>query len=226
MKLPINRMRPVHPGEILREDYLAPLNLSANALAVALCIPATRIHEIVNERRGISADTAERLARYFGGDAVSWLNLQATYDLKTLLSQPGATPAESWMPSAWMTFMMVANSGLPSLLSALYRLSRRSPVSRASCDMPCARATTPRLSMMKEGFPVSSAAVRSSVCATGEPRYFAGSKRSAFSAVVASSGCGQFLRRTYPFHGAPPILPLDNPIQRRRETLGVGGGQM
>lgn len=84
MKLPINRMRPVHPGEILREDYLAPLNLSANALAVALCIPATRIHEIVNERRGISADTAERLARYFGGDAVSWLNLQATYDLKTL----------------------------------------------------------------------------------------------------------------------------------------------
>ncbi len=84
MKQPVNSMRPVHPGEILREDYLAPLNLSANALAVALCVPATRIHEIVNERRGISADTAERLARYFGGDAVSWLNLQATYDLKTL----------------------------------------------------------------------------------------------------------------------------------------------
>ena len=84
MKQPVNSMRPVHPGEILREDYLAPLNLSANALAVALCVPATRIHETVNERRGISADTAERLARYFGGDAVSWLNLQATYDLKTL----------------------------------------------------------------------------------------------------------------------------------------------
>ena len=84
MKLPINCMRPIHPGEILREDYLAPLNLSANALAVALSVPATRIHEIVNGRRGISADTAERLARYFGGDAVSWLNLQATYDLKTL----------------------------------------------------------------------------------------------------------------------------------------------
>ena len=84
MKQPVNRMRPVHPGEILREDYLAPLNLSANALAVALSVPATRIHEIVNERRGISADTAERLARYFGGDAVSWLSLQATYDLKTL----------------------------------------------------------------------------------------------------------------------------------------------
>lgn len=84
MNPPINRMRPVHPGEILREDYLAPLEMSANALAVALSVPATRIHEIVNERRGVSADTAERLARYFGGDAVSWLNLQAMYDLKTL----------------------------------------------------------------------------------------------------------------------------------------------
>ncbi len=84
MNLPVNHMRPVHPGEILREDYLTPLDMSANALAVALNVPATRIHEIVNERRGISADTAERLARYFGGDAVSWLNLQAMYDLKTL----------------------------------------------------------------------------------------------------------------------------------------------
>lgn len=84
MKPPVNRMRPVHPGEILREDYLVPLDMSAHALAVALGVPATRIHEIVNERRGISADTAERLARYFGGDAASWLHLQATYDLKTL----------------------------------------------------------------------------------------------------------------------------------------------
>lgn len=84
MKPPVNRMRPVHPGEILREDYLIPLGMSAHALAVTLGVPATRIHEIVNERRGISADTAERLARYFGGDAASWLSLQATYDLKTL----------------------------------------------------------------------------------------------------------------------------------------------
>lgn len=84
MNPPVNRMRPVHPGEILREDYLTPLDMSANALAVALSVPATRIHEIVNERRGVSADTAERLARYFGGDAVSWLNLQAMYDIKTL----------------------------------------------------------------------------------------------------------------------------------------------
>jgi addiction module HigA family antidote len=77
-------MRPVHPGEILREDYLDPLGLSVNALAMALGVPATRIHEIVKERRSVTADTAERLARYFGGDAASWLAMQATYDLKTL----------------------------------------------------------------------------------------------------------------------------------------------
>ncbi|MDP2418321.1 MAG: HigA family addiction module antitoxin [Hydrogenophaga sp.] len=80
----INRMRPVHPGEVLREDYLLPLGLSVNALAVALGVPATRIHEIVKERRAVTADTAARLAQYFGGDATSWLVMQANYDLKTL----------------------------------------------------------------------------------------------------------------------------------------------
>ena len=77
-------MRPIHPGEILREDFLVPLEMSANALALALAVPATRIHKIVKERRGITADTAERLAHYFGGDAASWMALQADYDLKTL----------------------------------------------------------------------------------------------------------------------------------------------
>lgn len=84
MPHPVDRMRPVHPGEVLREDYLLPLGLSVNALAGALGVPATRIHEIVKERRGVTADTAARLARYFGGDAASWLVLQANYDLKTL----------------------------------------------------------------------------------------------------------------------------------------------
>jgi addiction module HigA family antidote len=77
-----NRMRPIHPGEILREDYLLPLGMSVNALANALHIPATRLHEIVKERRAITSDTALRLARYFGGDAESWLNLQTAYDLR------------------------------------------------------------------------------------------------------------------------------------------------
>lgn len=77
-----NGMRPVHPGEILREDYLVPSGTSANALAKALNVLAPRINDIVRERRGGSADTAMRLARYFGGDARSWLNLQAAYDLR------------------------------------------------------------------------------------------------------------------------------------------------
>ncbi len=84
MTRPINRMRPVHLGEILREDFLAPLGMSANALAINLGVPATRIHEILKERRSVTADTAARLARYFGGDAALWLTLQAMYDLKTL----------------------------------------------------------------------------------------------------------------------------------------------
>ena len=75
-------MRPIRPGEILREDFLVPLGTSANALAKALNVPAPRINDIVRERRGISADAAMRLARYFGGDARSWLNLQAAYDLR------------------------------------------------------------------------------------------------------------------------------------------------
>ena len=77
-----NGMRPVHPGEVLREDYLVPLEMSANALAKALNVPAPRVNDIVRERRGVSADTAMRLARHFGGDARSWLNLQAAYDLR------------------------------------------------------------------------------------------------------------------------------------------------
>lgn len=73
-----NGMRPVHPGEILQEDFLKPLGMSANALHV----PAPRINDIVRKRRGVTADTAMRLARYFGGDARSWLNLQTAYDLR------------------------------------------------------------------------------------------------------------------------------------------------
>jgi len=77
-----NGMRPIHPGEVLREDYLVPLGLSANALAKALGVTAARVNDIVRERRGVTADTAIRLARYFGGDAKSWLNLQMAFDLR------------------------------------------------------------------------------------------------------------------------------------------------
>src|SRR5712671_2064214 len=77
-----NGMRPVHPGEILRDDYLIPLGMSARALANALRVPPPRINDIIRERRGVTADTAMRLARHLGGDARSWLNLQAAYDLR------------------------------------------------------------------------------------------------------------------------------------------------
>lgn len=77
-----NRMRAIHPGEILREEYLAPLDLSASALSRELRVPAPRINDIVREKRSVTPDTALRLARYFGGDAQSWLNLQTAYDVK------------------------------------------------------------------------------------------------------------------------------------------------
>lgn len=95
-----NGMRPVHPGEILREDFMRPLDLSANALAKALHVPAGRINDIVLERRGITPDTALRLARYFGGDARSWLNLQAEYDLKIATAEKGETIVREIDPRA------------------------------------------------------------------------------------------------------------------------------
>ena len=76
-------MRPIHPGEVLREDYLKPLNMTISALAKALHVPAGRVNGLVLERRGVKPDTAMRLARFFGGDAQSWLNLQQMFDPKT-----------------------------------------------------------------------------------------------------------------------------------------------
>jgi addiction module HigA family antidote len=73
--------RAIHPGTFLREDFLVPLGLSANALALALRVPVTRISEIVRERRGITADTALRLARYFGTTPDFWMKMQMSYDL-------------------------------------------------------------------------------------------------------------------------------------------------
>jgi addiction module HigA family antidote len=81
---------PIHPGEILREDYLKPLGLSMNRLALDLRVPVTRISEIVHERRGITTETALRLARYFKTSARYWLNLQAGYDLEVAEDQLAA----------------------------------------------------------------------------------------------------------------------------------------
>lgn len=76
------KLPPIHPGEILREDFLKPMGISANRLALDLRVPGTRIAEILHERRAISADTAMRLARYFDTTAQFWMGLQAAYELE------------------------------------------------------------------------------------------------------------------------------------------------
>jgi addiction module HigA family antidote len=76
------RLPPIHPGEILREDFMKPLGISMNRLALDLRVPATRIAEIVHERRGITPDTALRLGRYFNTSARFWMNAQSSYDLE------------------------------------------------------------------------------------------------------------------------------------------------
>ena len=93
-----NKMRPIHPGEILREEYLAPLGISAHALAMALRVPAPRINDIVRERRTVTPDTALRLARYFDTTAQFWLNLQSAFDLKLAENEAGNRIAEEVTP--------------------------------------------------------------------------------------------------------------------------------
>ncbi|HTV61708.1 MAG TPA: HigA family addiction module antitoxin [Verrucomicrobiae bacterium] len=77
-----NKLAPIHPGEILREEFMKPRNLSQNALARALNVPPRRINEIVMEKWAVTADTALRLARYFGTSAEMWTGLQGDYDLR------------------------------------------------------------------------------------------------------------------------------------------------
>jgi addiction module HigA family antidote len=81
MNQPINGMRPIHPGEVLREEFLVPMNLTAHALAMALHVPAPRISAIMRERRAVTVDTALPLAQYFGTSAEFWLGLQTDHDM-------------------------------------------------------------------------------------------------------------------------------------------------
>lgn len=78
----LKRMPPIHPGEILREEFMAPLGLTMHGLALALRVPVTRVTEIVHGRRAITPDTALRLARFFNTTPRFWMNLQAAYDLE------------------------------------------------------------------------------------------------------------------------------------------------
>jgi len=96
----VNKMRPIHPGEVLREEFLEPLGLSAHALAQALRVPAPRVNDLVRERRSVTPDTALRLARYFDTSPQFWLNLQASYDLKIAFREAGKRIAREVEPRA------------------------------------------------------------------------------------------------------------------------------
>jgi addiction module HigA family antidote len=94
------KLPPIHPGEILRTDFLEELHLSQNQLATALDVPAGRINQIVTGKRTITADTALRLARYFGTSAQFWLNLQNHYDLEVAEDAAAAQIARKTKPRA------------------------------------------------------------------------------------------------------------------------------
>ena len=96
--MPPKTMPPVHPGETLREDFLNPLGLTPNRLAMDLFVPATRINDIVRGRRSITADTALRLARYFRMSPQFWINLQANYDLEVAQDECGSKAMDRIRP--------------------------------------------------------------------------------------------------------------------------------
>lgn len=95
-----NGMRPIHPGEILLEDYIKPMGISVRALSIALHVPYSRLSEIVDGKRGVSADTALRLQRYFGSEAQGWLALQASYDLRMAEKQSAKLISREIVPLA------------------------------------------------------------------------------------------------------------------------------
>ena len=96
----MSKIKPVHPGEILREEFLAPLRLSMNKLALDIRVPATRVADIVHERRAISPETALRLARYFDTTPDFWMNLQARYDLDIAEDLSGSEIRREILPLA------------------------------------------------------------------------------------------------------------------------------
>ena len=87
----MNTARPIHPGEILREEFLAPLDLPARTLAIALQVPAPYINDVLREKRNITPDIAQRLARYFDTTPQFWISLQASYDSKLARCKSKAT---------------------------------------------------------------------------------------------------------------------------------------
>ncbi len=93
-----DRLPPIHPGEILREEFLSPLGMTSHELAMALRVPATRINDIVNEKRGITADTALRLSRYFGTTPRFWMNMQSSWELEVTDDRLGHSVEREVLP--------------------------------------------------------------------------------------------------------------------------------
>lgn len=91
-------LRPIHPGEILREEFIKPLNITPHAVAIALHVPPARINAIVRTERGVTADTALRLARFFGTTPQFWLNLQQAYELRLAEMESGVAIEASIQP--------------------------------------------------------------------------------------------------------------------------------
>ena len=96
----MNKMRAIHPGEILREEFLEPLELTAHALSVALRVPAPRINDLARERSSVTPDTALRLARYFKTTPQFWMNLQTSYELKIALRDSKGRIEKEVLPHA------------------------------------------------------------------------------------------------------------------------------
>lgn len=103
MKSDTIKIKATHPGDVLREDFLKPLGMTPNALALALRVPASRIGEIINGRRSITAETAMRLSRYFGGSAEFWVNMQAWHDLAIAEDAQAAKIEREVQPREMMT---------------------------------------------------------------------------------------------------------------------------
>ncbi|MBZ5645383.1 MAG: HigA family addiction module antidote protein [Acidobacteriia bacterium] len=102
----MRKLKPIHPGEILREEFLVPLRLNANKLALALHVPAPTVYDIVHEERGISPEMALRLGRFFRTTPDFWLNLQSEYDLRVVRNQKEVTVKNQVRPldeSAWVS---------------------------------------------------------------------------------------------------------------------------
>src|SRR4051812_7603548 len=117
-----NVLSPIHPGEILREEFLQPLGVTQYRLAKETSVPPRRINEIVLEQRGISADTALRLARFFGTSEMFWLNLQAQYDLDTQREKLGARLSD----------VAALGKSPPQRKVSTHEASRKPPVRRSA----------------------------------------------------------------------------------------------